>query len=106
MGRVLAGLGAALLIPASLAIIRVSWTGATERAKVLGIWAACNGLALAIGPTLGGFLIKAFGWRSIFGLVVPFGLAAVALALAVVPESSHRADSVALVHDPFAAASR
>lgn len=87
-GRTLAGLGAALLIPASLAIIRVSWPDADERARMLGIWAACNGLALAIGPTIGGLLIKAFGWRSIFGLVIPFGVVAVALAAASVPESS------------------
>lgn len=90
VGRVLAGLGAALLIPASLAIIRVSWPHAHERATVLGIWAACNGLALAIGPTIGGLLLRAFGWRSIFGLVVPFGLVAVMLALSAIPESSHR----------------
>lgn len=89
-GRILAGLGAALLIPASLAIIRVSWPDPRQRAKVLGIWAACNGLALAIGPTVGGMLIETFGWRSIFWLVVPFGVAAVILALSVISESSHR----------------
>lgn len=89
LGRVLAGLGAALLIPASLAIIRVAWPNAYQRARVLGIWAACNGLALAIGPTIGGLLLQAFSWRSIFVLVIPFGLAAMLLALSVIPESSH-----------------
>lgn len=89
LGRVLAGLGAALLIPASLAIIRVVWPDAHQRARVLGIWAACNGLALAIGPTIGGLLLQAFGWRSIFVLVIPFGLAAVLLALSAIAESSH-----------------
>lgn len=90
LGRTFAGLGAALLIPASLAIIRVSWPDADQRAKVLGIWAAGNGVALAIGPTIGGFLIHAFGWRSVFGLTVPFGVAAVVLASIAVPESSDR----------------
>lgn len=90
LGRLLAGLGAAFLIPASLAIIRVSWTEARQRARVLGIWAACNGLALAIGPSLGGILIDTFGWRSIFWLVVPLGFVAVVLALNAIPESSHR----------------
>ncbi|OIQ98990.1 multidrug resistance protein Stp [mine drainage metagenome] len=89
-GRALAGLGAALLLPASLAIIRVVWPDHVERGRVLGIWAGCNGLALAIGPTLGGLLIGQFGWRSIFLVVVPLGLAAFALALPAIPESSAR----------------
>lgn len=91
-GRVLAGLGAALLLPASLAIIRVVWPEPQLRAKVLGIWAASNGLALALGPTLGGLMIQGFGWRSIFWLTVPLGAAALGLAQAVIPESSHRQD--------------
>jgi MFS transporter, DHA2 family, methylenomycin A resistance protein len=87
-GRALAGVGAALLLPSSLAIIRVVWPGAKQRGRALGIWAGCNGLALAIGPTVGGLLIQRFGWRSIFLVVVPIGIAAVALALAAVPESA------------------
>ncbi len=91
-GRAVAGVGAALLIPASLAIIRVMWPDPTERGRALGIWAACNGLAMAIGPTLGGVLIRHFGWRSIFLVVVPFGLAAVVLALSTVTESADPQD--------------
>ena len=87
-GRVMAGVGAALLLPASLAIIRVAWPDATERGKALGVWAACNGLAFVIGPPVGGLLIGGPGWRSIFLLVVPFGLAALILAPMSVPESS------------------
>jgi MFS transporter, DHA2 family, methylenomycin A resistance protein len=87
-GRAVTGIGAALLLPASLAIIRVVWPDARERARALGIWAACNGVALAIGPTIGGALIPRFGWRSIFLLVVPLGLAALALAWTAIPESS------------------
>lgn len=86
--RTLAGAGAALLIPASLAIVRVLWRDPAERARALGIWAACGGIAMIVGPTLGGVLIHAFGWRSIFGVVIPFGIAAIALASAVVPESA------------------
>ena len=89
-GRVFAGLGAALLLPASLAIIRVVWPDHVERGRALGIWAACNGLALAIGPSLGGLLIGQFGWRSIFLVVVPLGFAALALAVPTMPESSDR----------------
>jgi EmrB/QacA subfamily drug resistance transporter len=91
-GRAVAGVGAALLIPASLAIIRVAWPDPVERGRVLGIWTGCNGLALAIGPTLGGVLIAAFGWRSIFLIVVPLGFAAFALAIRGVPESSDPQD--------------
>lgn len=87
-GRALAGLGAALLMPASLSIIRVAWPEHTERGWVLGVWAACNGLALAVGPTLGGLLIGQFGWRSIFLVVVPLGFAAFALAARTMTESS------------------
>jgi DHA2 family methylenomycin A resistance protein-like MFS transporter len=87
-GRACVGIGAALLLPASLAIIRVVWRETKERGKALGIWAACNGLAFVIGPTLGGLLIGRSGWRSIFLLVVPLGLAALALALPSIPESS------------------
>lgn len=86
--RAVAGVGAALLIPASLAIVRVIWRDARERGRALGIWAACNGVALAIGPTLGGVLIQRFGWRSIFLVVVPVSLAAVALAPPTLPESA------------------
>ena len=91
-GRALAGLGAAALLPASLAIIRVMWPDARERGRALGIWAACNGLAFVVGPSLGGLLIDRFGWRSIFLVVVPLGAAALALALPAIPESSDPRD--------------
>jgi EmrB/QacA subfamily drug resistance transporter len=87
-GRVVAGLGAAMLQPASLAILRVVWTDIRERGHALGIWASCNGLAFVIGPTIGGLLIKGFGWRSVFLVVLPLGIGAVVLALRCVPESS------------------
>jgi MFS transporter, DHA2 family, methylenomycin A resistance protein len=91
-GRALAGVGASLMAPASLAIIRVVWPNEKERGKALGIWAACNGLAFVIGPTLGGLLIDRFGWRSIFLVVVPLGLAALVLALPSIPQSSDPQD--------------
>ena len=87
VGRTFAGLGAALLLPASLAIIRVVWPEPVARGRALGVWASCNGLALAIGPTVGGVLVGAFGWRSIFLVVVPLGTAGLLLAIACVPES-------------------
>lgn len=88
-GRALTGLGAALLVPTSLAIIAVTYPDTRERAQALGIWASCYGVALAIGPSLGGFLVEGAGWRSIFLMIVPVSLAALALTLRAVPESRH-----------------
>gem|GEM_PF-225841 len=87
-GRVLAGIGAALLLPASLALIRVIWADPHERAHAIGVWAGTNGAALAIGPTLGGWLIQTAGWRSVFLLIVPIGLAVMLWAPRAIPESS------------------
>src|SRR4029077_4659421 len=70
-GRALTGLGAALMLPTSLAILAVTYSDAKERAQAIGIWASCYGLAMAIGPTVGGLLVDTAGWRSIFLIVVP-----------------------------------
>ena len=86
-GRALSGLGAALLVPTSLAILAVTYEDAAERAHAIGIWASCYGVALAIGPSLGGFLVSGAGWRSIFLMIVPFALVALGLTLRVLPES-------------------
>lgn len=85
--RAISGVGAALLIPASLALIRILWLDSAQRARVLGLWAACNGLAMALGPTLGGVLIASAGWRSVFLAAVPLGLLAAALAPMCISES-------------------
>jgi len=90
--RIAAGAGAALLLPASLAIVRVVWTDPAERRRALGVWASCNGLAFVIGPTLGGLLIEHFGWPSVFLISVPLALAALALAALSIDESAHPQD--------------
>ena len=87
-GRAVTGLGAALEVPTSLAILAVAYPDAKERAWALGLWASCNGLAFVIGPTLGGVLVDHGGWRSIFWLIVPVCAATLALTVTVVPESS------------------
>lgn len=86
--RALTGLGAALLIPASLAIIRVVWQDPLKRGVALGVWAGCNGIALAIAPTLGGVLVKNLGWQSIFFIAIPLCMVSLALASIFMPESS------------------
>lgn len=86
-GRAISGLGAALLVPTSLAILAVTYEDAAERAHAIGVWASCYGVALAIGPSIGGFLVSAAGWRSIFLMIVPLAVVAFGLTLRVLPES-------------------
>jgi len=88
-GRAVAGLGAALEVPASLAILTIAYPDTKERTRALGIWASCYGIAIVIGPTVGGALVDATGWRSIFLLIIPFCLVTLALVMTVVPESSN-----------------
>jgi DHA2 family methylenomycin A resistance protein-like MFS transporter len=87
-GRTLTGLGAALALPNSLAILTVSFTDPRQRTHAIGIWASCNGIGLAIGPTLGGVLVEYTGWRPVFLLIVPIALAALVMARRGVPESA------------------
>ena len=88
VGRAVAGAGAALLLPCSLAILRVVWTDSAERGQAIGIWASCNGIALALGPTVGGLMIDRADWRSVFLLILLPAAAALALAWRAVPESA------------------
>jgi DHA2 family methylenomycin A resistance protein-like MFS transporter len=88
-GRAVTGLGSALEVPTSLAILTVTFRNTAERGRALGFWASCNGLAMATGPTIGGLLLDSAGWRSIFFLSVPVGLLALALGYLRVPESRH-----------------
>ncbi|MEX4004604.1 MFS transporter, partial [Paraburkholderia sp. EG285A] len=80
LGRVLQGMGAALLVPASMALINGACTDARERAAAFGVWAGLGGVAMAAGPLLGGVLIGLVGWRSIFLLNVPVCLAGIVMA--------------------------
>jgi MFS transporter, DHA2 family, methylenomycin A resistance protein len=78
--RALTGLGAALEVPATLALLSAAFPAGKPRAHALGIWASMNGLAFVIGPIVGGLLADALGWRSLFAIVIPFALAALVLA--------------------------
>jgi EmrB/QacA subfamily drug resistance transporter len=89
IGRAVAGLGAALEVPASLAILTIAYPDTRERTRALGVWASCYGIAMVIGPTAGGMLVDSSGWRSIFLLIVPFCAVTLFLVLTSVPESSN-----------------
>ncbi|WP_049713531.1 MFS transporter, partial [Pseudomonas trivialis] len=79
--RVLQGVGAAMLVPASLALINQAYLDdPVGRAKAIGIWAGCGGIAMAAGPLVGGVLIETLGWRSIFLANLPLGLIAIGLS--------------------------
>jgi MFS family permease len=79
-GRALQGIGAAMLTPNSLAILGAAFKS-EDRGRAIGIWAAAGAAASAVGPLLGGWLIGAVGWRSIFLINVPIGAASIALAV-------------------------
>jgi len=91
--RAIQGIGAALLMPATLAIIMAAFTNVRERSMAIGIWAAVGALALATGPALGGLISQHLHWGWIFLINVPIGLITFAIAIFYVTES--RAGSAA-----------
>jgi MFS transporter, DHA2 family, methylenomycin A resistance protein len=90
--RVLQGLGAAAILPTSLAIVNQLFPDPGERPRAIGIWAGLGGSALLAGPVLGGLLVGPFGWRAIFWLNVPLTAIALCLALVLLPTSSNATD--------------
>jgi len=88
-GRVIMGLGAAASEPGTLSMLRHIYADERARTRAVGVWAATTGLALALGPVVGGALVGAWNWRGIFWFNLFFGLAALIAALIVLPESSN-----------------
>lgn len=87
--RAIQGLGAAMLLPGTLAIISNTFRQGPAQARAIGVWAGIGSLALPAGPLLGGLLISGFGWRAIFLINVPVVLVSGIAALLVVRESSN-----------------
>ena len=86
LSRALQGVGGAIMFAVSLALLADSFRG-KDRGVAFGAWGAVTGLAVAIGPLLGGVLTSGLSWRWIFFVNVPIGIAAVIIALAKVAES-------------------
>ncbi len=86
--RVVQGVGAAVLLPGTLAIIVDTHPDPGERARAIAVWAAIGSVALPAGPLLGGLLVEAFGWRSVFLLNVPVVAVAAAVVARVAPTRS------------------
>jgi EmrB/QacA subfamily drug resistance transporter len=84
--RAAMGVGAALIMPATLSIIANLFTG-KERRKAIAIWAALAAVGIGLGPLTGGLLLEWFGWSSVFMVNVPFAAAALLLGIRYVPES-------------------
>jgi MFS transporter, DHA2 family, methylenomycin A resistance protein len=85
--RVLQGLGAAIMLPASLSLLSHAFPHPDDRARAVAFWAGVVSLAFAAGPALGGVLTNYFGWRSIFWLNVPVGIVAFGMVRAFVDEA-------------------
>lgn len=90
--RALQGVGAAALVPGSLALINASYPDRASRAKAIGIWGGMGGIAAACGPVLGGALIDGFGWQAVFLVNVPVAAIAYLLVVRYVinPRPEHR----------------
>jgi EmrB/QacA subfamily drug resistance transporter len=86
LGRAAQGIGAALLVPQSLAIIAAAFPR-DIRGKAIGLWAGASAITTALGPPLGGILIDSVGWRSVFWINLPLCAAALWLTATHVPES-------------------
>ncbi|HEX4061971.1 MAG TPA: MFS transporter [Streptosporangiaceae bacterium] len=96
-GRAVMGLGAAASEPGTLSMLRHLYTDQRSRDRAVGIWAGVSGLALALGPVVGGAIVGVWSWRGIFWFNLVFGLAALVVAAVVLPESAdpeaHRVDT-------------
>jgi EmrB/QacA subfamily drug resistance transporter len=85
--RMVQAVGGSMLNPVAMSIITNTFTDRAERARAIGVWGGAWGLSLALGPVLGGFLVDAIGWRGVFWINIPVGIAAIALTARFVPES-------------------
>jgi DHA2 family methylenomycin A resistance protein-like MFS transporter len=86
--RAIQGLGAAAILPSSLAIVNQLFPEPDERPKAIGVWAGLGGSALVLGPILGGLLVGPLGWQAIFWLNVPLVVAALVGGILTLPEGS------------------
>ena len=85
--RMLQALGGSMLNPVAMSIITNTFTDPAERARAIGLWGSVFGMSLALGPVAGGALVSSVGWRGIFWVNIPVGLAAILLTALFVPES-------------------
>lgn len=85
--RAFQAIGGSMLNPVAMSIITNVFTDPKERAQAIGIWGSVFGMSMALGPVIGGVLIDSVGWRGVFWVNIPVGIAAIILTAARVPES-------------------
>jgi EmrB/QacA subfamily drug resistance transporter len=85
--RALQAVGGSMLNPVAMSIITNTFTESGERARAIGIWGGVFGLSMAMGPVVGGALVTSVGWRGVFWVNIPVGIAALVLTALYVPES-------------------
>jgi EmrB/QacA subfamily drug resistance transporter len=85
--RAIQAVGGSMLNPVAMSIIVNTFTEPRERARAIGVWGGVIGISMSLGPIVGGALIGSVGWRAIFWVNVPVGLAAIVLTALFVPES-------------------
>ncbi len=85
--RMMQAIGGSMLNPVAMSIITNTFTDQRERAQAVGVWAAVVGISMALGPVVGGLLVDSVGWRAIFWINLPVGVAAILLTLRFIPES-------------------
>ena len=92
------GVGAALVFPATLAIITNLFVDPIERAKAIGLWSAVSGMAVAFGPVVGGFMLEHFWWGSVFLVNLPIVAISIIAGARLIPDSrdpnAHKLDKV------------
>src|SRR6478752_5323972 len=93
--RIVEGVGAALLVPGSLALLQQVYVTPQARARAFGLWGAIAGVAATAGPLIGGVLTNTLGWRWVFAINLPVGVACIAFTLAVVgPSERNRSGAI------------
>jgi len=85
--RMIQAVGGSMLNPVAMSIIANTFTDPAERARAIGVWGGVFGLSVALGPVVGGALVDSVGWRGIFWVNIPVGIAAIVLTAMFVPES-------------------
>ncbi len=87
VARLLQAVGGSMMNPVALSIVSQIFTGRVERARALGIWGSVVGIAMSLGPIVGGLLIETVGWRAVFWINLPICAAAIILTAVFVPET-------------------
>ena len=92
VARLVEGLGAALIVPGSLALLQQSYPAPEDRSRAFGLWGSMAGIAASAGPLVGGLLVTTVGWRWVFFINLPVGCACLLLTLRHVAASAERSD--------------